>query len=50
MGMAPDQVDRMTFWQFAACVAGWNRSHGAGQAESTYPTDREFEDALMRLH
>lgn len=36
----------MTLWQFAACVDGWNRTHGAEQDKIEPPTDSEF-DALL---
>ncbi|MDB5574984.1 MAG: hypothetical protein JWR80_160 [Bradyrhizobium sp.] len=28
MGYAPEQVDRMNLWEFAACVDGFNRAQG----------------------
>lgn len=49
MGFAPREVDRMSFWQFSCAAAGWNKAHG-GKAETTYPSDEEFEDAIARLH
>lgn len=49
MGFTPQQVDRMTFAQFACAASGWSRAHG-GKAETTYPSDEEFEDAIARLH
>lgn len=29
----PEQVDRMSFWQLAACVDGHNRINGAGDGK-----------------
>jgi hypothetical protein len=49
IGFTPQQINRMTFWEFAVCVDGYNRANG-GKPETTYPTDAEFESALMRLH
>jgi hypothetical protein len=43
--MAPDAVDRCSFWQFAACVDGWNRVHGA-EPKPEAPSDAEF-DAML---
>jgi hypothetical protein len=43
--LAPDAVDRATFWQFAACVDGWNAVHGA-EPKPQAPTDAEF-DAMI---
>lgn len=28
MGFTPQQVDRMTLWQFMACLDGYNAAHG----------------------
>ncbi len=39
----------MTFWEFSACVDGWNRAQGSGHAHSEDPlTDDEY-DALCAL-
>jgi hypothetical protein len=40
--MTPDQVDRCSFWQFAACVDGWNRVHGA-EPKPEPMADDEFD-------
>lgn len=45
MGFSPDQVDRMTFWQMGACIAGFNKANG-GEEKIPAPTDAEF-DALL---
>jgi hypothetical protein len=43
--MAPDQVVRCSFWQFAACVDGWSKVHG-GEPKPEAPSDAEF-DAML---
>jgi hypothetical protein len=40
--MTPDAVDRLSFWQFAACVDGWNKVHG-GEPKPEAPSDADFE-------
>lgn len=41
----------MSFYEYGMAIAGWARAHGAGdKRETTYPTDDEFEAALMRVH
>jgi hypothetical protein len=41
----------MTPWQYAVAIAGWAKANGAGEKqERSYPSDEEFEDALVRLH
>lgn len=30
MGFAPDQIDRMSLWQFMACVEGYMKANGSG--------------------
>lgn len=41
----------MTPWQFSAAIDGWAKANGAGEeTERTYPSDEEFEQALLRLH
>lgn len=49
MGFAPSEVDAMTFWEFSCCAEGFSRANG-GKQDTAYPTDEEFEAALMRLH
>lgn len=46
MGLAPVDVDRMSLWEFTACVDGWNRAHGDGKPPP--PTEDEFEAALRK--
>ncbi|MFK4622572.1 hypothetical protein [Bradyrhizobium diazoefficiens] len=45
MGFSPDQVDHMSFWQFRACIDGFNKANGAEEVIPP-PTDAEF-DALL---
>ena len=40
--MAPDAVDRCSFWQFACAVDGWNRVHGS-EPKPEAPSDAEFD-------
>jgi hypothetical protein len=43
--LAPEQVDRCSFWQFAAAVDGWNKVHG-GEPTPEAPSDLDF-DAML---
>jgi hypothetical protein len=43
--MPPDAVDRCSLWQFAACVDGWNKVHGA-EPKPEAMSDAEF-DAMV---
>jgi hypothetical protein len=47
IGFAPDQIDRMSLWQFAACVDGFNRANGA-ESEPDAMNPSEFDDLLAR--
>lgn len=41
----------MTPWEFSVALDGWAKANGAGEnSQRTYPTDEEFEEALVRLH
>lgn len=44
MGFAPREIDRMSVWEFRACVAGYKAAHGA--AEKPEP---EFSDGLLAI-
>lgn len=46
MGFTPEQVGRMSVYQFAACVDGYN---AANSDAVDAPTDEEFE-AAKRAH
>jgi hypothetical protein len=37
----------MSLWQFAACVDGWNRVHGA-DGDKPEVTSADFDDMLER--
>lgn len=39
----------MTFWEFAAAVAGWTRAQGGGHAHVGDPLTDEEYDALCDL-
>jgi hypothetical protein len=48
MGFTPEQVDRMSFWEFGACADGWVSANVP--TKPAPPTDAEFDDAVRRLH
>lgn len=48
MGFTPQQVGAMSFWQFAACVDGYNLANG-GEETIEPPTREEYDDLLRRL-
>lgn len=43
MGFTPEQVDRMTPWEFSACLDGWKRANG-GKAESGGISDERLRE------
>lgn len=47
MGFPPREVKLMTMWEYMACVKGWNRVNGGGDAGT--PMSDEDYDALCRL-
>jgi hypothetical protein len=47
VGFAPEQINRMTFWEFASAMNGWARANGV-KPKVQPPTDEEFEDAVAR--
>ena len=49
MGFTPQQVQRMSLWEFACCVGGYVEAHG-GEPELSFPTDDEFAEALRSIH
>ena len=50
LGFAPAQVKEMSFWEFAACVDGWNRSQGGGYAHTGEPiSDDEYDAACEAI-
>lgn len=44
MGFSPEQVGRMSLYQFAACVDGFNAANSADDAVDA-PTDEQFHAA-----
>lgn len=40
MGFSPSEVDRMSVWQFAACLDGYLASKGVEQGMSAADRDR----------
>lgn len=47
MGLSPEQVDRLSLWQFAAAVEGYARAHG-GETGPDAPSDSEYWEAVSR--
>lgn len=45
MGLTPDQVWKMSVWEFAACRDGWNKAHGAKEDRGDAG---EFTDERLR--
>jgi hypothetical protein len=43
MGYSPQQMGRMSLFQYAACIDGWNQKNAGDDVEP--PTDEEFEVA-----
>lgn len=43
MGFSPDQVGRMSLFQYAACVDGWNKAQNPDAVDP--PSADEFEAA-----
>jgi hypothetical protein len=41
MGFLPREVDRMTLWQFNACVAGYAAAHGGKRQPAQVDVDDE---------
>jgi hypothetical protein len=48
MGFAPEQVDRMSLWQFMACLDAWKAAHGV-EDKPEAPTAEEYYDMVRRL-
>jgi hypothetical protein len=47
IGISTPDLYRMSMWEFAAAVAGWNRAHGDNKTRP--PTDEEFDEAVRRV-
>jgi len=39
----------MTFWEYRACLDGWNRSQGSGHGNENQPLTDEQYDALCDI-
>lgn len=48
MGFSPEQVGRMSLFQFAACVDGFNKANSPDDAPEA-PTDDEFKAAVAAV-
>lgn len=46
MGFGPDQVERWSFWKFAACVDGYRAGQSSGE---TTPDAPSWEDHLAAV-
>jgi len=42
MGFAPEQVDRMSLWEFAACLEGYRKANTSDDEPLAPPTAEEF--------
>ncbi|MEQ3644775.1 MAG: hypothetical protein ABNH17_05545 [Paracoccus sp. (in: a-proteobacteria)] len=47
--MAPREIKQMTMWEYMACVSGFNRAQGGGNAHQGAPMSDEEYDALCAL-
>lgn len=48
MGFSPEQIGRMSLYQYAACVDGFNEANG-NEASIEAPSDEEFRSAVAAL-
>jgi len=48
MGFAPEQVDRMSLWEFAAVTEGYRRANSSEEEKLPPPTPEEFRSMLER--
>jgi hypothetical protein len=46
MGFTPAEVDACSFWQFSACVEGFNKANNPDAAPP--PTNAEFDEMVAR--
>lgn len=44
MGFTPEQIDRMSPWEYAACCDGFERAHGGKSRQA----GRELDDSRLR--
>lgn len=47
MGFTPEQVGRMSLWQFMACADGWARSNSPEAAKQSNDDQAEAVKALF---
>ncbi|WP_168797899.1 hypothetical protein [Pacificoceanicola onchidii] len=47
MGFTPEEVGRMSLWEFMACRDGWNVAHG-GDGRKGGGAVADFSDAELR--
>ena len=48
MGFTPQQVGKMTLWQFNCCVEGYLKANSPEEKPEA-PSDQEF-DAMLKRH
>ena len=48
MGFTPAEVAAMSYGEFRAAVAGWNRVHGGGDTSVAPPTDEEHDELIRK--
>jgi hypothetical protein len=46
MGFTPGDVDACSFWQFSACVEGFNKANNPDTAPA--PSNAEFDEMVAR--
>lgn len=44
--MSPEQVDKMSLWQYLAALDGWNRANGSNEKPGP-PSDDDFDRVLL---
>lgn len=45
MGFTPREVDQMSLWEFAACVAGFAEFHGGKKRQGRAMTEAQMKQA-----
>jgi hypothetical protein len=49
MGFTPDQVWRMSLWEFGAAWSGWKKANTSPPEQARFPTPEEHAENLRRL-
>lgn len=49
MGIKPPTLKTMTWWEYAACLHGWNKNHGKRHSVENEPMSDEQYEALCDL-